>query len=447
STTIKAIAVKEGMADSEVATFNYTINITGTDTKVGGGGGGGGPVPTLIPTPAPVQPNKVENGKVTTIPVLDASSKQASASISSDDIKNALSNAEADENGIKVVGISVQKVDGASGYVQEIPFEELTKAENSQNLKITTELGSVTAPSNMLAETAGNGQKVSLAIVKADSSGIAPDVAAQIGTRPVVELNVKVDGSALSWSNEEAPVAISIPYAPSSEEKSAPEHITVLYINSSGAVSPVPSARYDSTTGQVTFKTTHFSKYAVAFVEKTFEDMDQYGWAKNSVEIMASKGVINGTSAASYTPGASVKRGDFMLLLVKALGLTAKPDGRFADVNDSDYYAGAIAVARKLGIAKGSGDGRFNPQDSITRQDMMTLIERAMKVAGKKMSVSSGTELDAFGDREKVAEYAKDSVAALVKNGIVTGSGNNINPMGNATRAETAVLIYRIYNK
>lgn len=77
----------------------------------------------------------------------------------------------------------------------------------------------------------------------------------------------------------------------------------------------------------------------------------------------------------------------------------------------------------------------------------MVLVARALKAA-KKISVTGTAEdLSSFTDVSQVAGYAVESVATLIKEGIIQGSGNMINPKGNATRAETAVMIYRIYNK
>ncbi|WP_458788496.1 S-layer homology domain-containing protein, partial [Vallitalea sediminicola] len=65
---------------------------------------------------------------------------------------------------------------------------------------------------------------------------------------------------------------------------------------------PITNGRYNTDTGKVTFTTTHFSKYAIAFVEKTFDDITNYQWAKNQIQVLASKGIINGTSNKTYAP-------------------------------------------------------------------------------------------------------------------------------------------------
>lgn len=186
----------------------------------------------------------------------------------------------------------------------------------------------------------------------------------------------------------------------------------------------------------------------VPAASKVFKDVGiEYTWASEAIDTLASKGIIKGISADTFEPKSNIKRADFILLLVRALDLTAESDSNFADVSADAYYAQALAAAKKLGIAKGMEGNRFNPEDKISRQDLMTLIDRAMEVANKELAAGTDADIAAFVDKSSIASYAVQSISTLVKNGIVTGDGTNINPLGNATRAETAVLIYRIYNK
>jgi len=180
--------------------------------------------------------------------------------------------------------------------------------------------------------------------------------------------------------------------------------------------------------------------------EKTFDDIDNYPWAREAIEYLASKGIIKGTSSTTFSPAEPVKRADFILLLVRALEFSADFDSNFADVAPNAYYYEALGIAKTLGIAQGVGDNKFNPEAAISRQDLMVLIDRAMKIAGKQLVEGDESDLDIFADKSAIAPYALKSIATLVKNGIVLGDGSLINPLGNATRAETAVLIYRVYN-
>jgi len=197
----------------------------------------------------------------------------------------------------------------------------------------------------------------------------------------------------------------------------------------------------------VTFSVTHFSQYAVVFVEKTFNDIDRFDWAKKQIEVLASKGIIKGINDKEFAPSANITRGDFILLLVRTLDLNADFKSNFVDVKLNDYYYEAIGIARKMGIALGQGNNLFNPKDTISRQDMMVLTERALRMLNKLDVASTITEIDKFQDKAQIAAYARESIEALVKEGLIIGNANQINPLGKTTRAEAAVFLYRIYNK
>lgn len=179
---------------------------------------------------------------------------------------------------------------------------------------------------------------------------------------------------------------------------------------------------------------------------KTFTDLTGYEWARMQIEALASTGVINGTSESNFSPEMNITRADFICMLVRALKLNEVTDDSFSDITSSAYYYDAVGIAKKLGIAMGKGDDLFMPKENISRQDMMVIISRAMKISGKQLD-ESASDLSGFKDSSKVATYAVNAAAQLIKAGIVTGNNGTINPEGAATRAETAVIMYRILNQ
>ena len=182
-------------------------------------------------------------------------------------------------------------------------------------------------------------------------------------------------------------------------------------------------------------------------VTPKFTDMDRYSWAKNAVETLAAEGIISGTSATTFSPGKKITRADFICLLVKALKLDADFTDNFADVNSDAYYYEAVGIAKKLGITAGTGNDKFNPKGEISRQDMMVLVVNALKAAGIKLDAGTSADMADFKDASKVAGYAQDAVAALIKAGIIKGSNNAINPSSDLIRAEAAAVIFQIYKK
>jgi len=181
---------------------------------------------------------------------------------------------------------------------------------------------------------------------------------------------------------------------------------------------------------------------------KTFEDIANYPWAKEAIETLATLGIIKGTSETTFEPGKNITRADFITLLVRTLKLTGEVVSNFDDVQQGLYYYEPIGIAKQLGIVQGVGDNKFNPTANITRQDLMVMVARALKLTNKITTTGTFEDIQTFNDASQVASYAIEGVATLIKEGIVQGTTDNlINPHGNATRAETAVIVYRIYNK
>jgi hypothetical protein len=219
-------------------------------------------------------------------------------------------------------------------------------------------------------------------------------------------------------------------------------------LDGSGNAISVPNGRYDAATGTVSFFTTHFSDYAVTYVHKTFSDLGSVEWSRKAIEVMASKGITNGTGdGTTFSPGVNITRADFMVLLIKTLGLNAEFTENFDDVKPDTYYYNAIGVARKLGIAEGCGNNLFKPAESISRQDMMVLAARALEKYQGLETAESVAVLERFSDRKEIAGYAAQSLATLIEAGLTEGSGGRLTPRANATRAEVAAFLYKIYNK
>lgn len=161
--------------------------------------------------------------------------------------------------------------------------------------------------------------------------------------------------------------------------------------------------------------------------------------------MLATKGIIRGVTDAEFNPNASITRADFTVLLVRTLGLQAEVKATFTDVAEGAYYYNAIAIAQQLGLVQGDGHA-FEPHATITRQDMMVIIARALHVLHKLEAKDEIDLLDAFEDTDHIADYAKDYIAQLTAAKLVKGSYGMLNPLAELTRAEAAVLLYRIYN-
>ena len=176
---------------------------------------------------------------------------------------------------------------------------------------------------------------------------------------------------------------------------------------------------------------------------ETFTDLANHAWAKDAIYTLKNKGIISGISDTEFAPANNIKRGDFILILTRMLGVNNEFTENFADVPESAYYYRAIGSAKAAGIAQGSGEN-FMPESSITRQDLITLAYRAFLAKGYITETDDTASLDAFADKGDISDYAGAAMASMVKAGIIQGSNGNVNPKGSATRAEVAVMCARL---
>ncbi|UJF34925.1 glycosyl hydrolase 53 family protein [Paenibacillus hexagrammi] len=389
---------------------------------------------------------KVEKGvngsiKVTQKPTLQAN-KMAMAAISADDWKQLI---EAGSNSNSAITLSIDAIDGAEGYAQSLPASVLQAAGSGQSITINTPLGSVTVPADMLlSQHLSGSDQVVIRIGKVNTASFGESLKNQLGNKPVVDLSLQASGKTIAWNNADTPVTAAIPYTPTAEELQHPNHLTVWYINDKGKAEAIPNAAYDAESNSVVFTTHHFSNYAVAYVERSFADLSGYDWAKQAVESLASKGITNGTSETSFSPQSSVTRADFLVMLMRALGLSASVDANFTDVKQGVYYYEAVGAAKKLGIAAGYEDGTFAPNAPISREDLMVLTARALKLSKNwNPQTDASTVLKSYEDASAIQPYAVQAIAALIQSGVVSGNGTGLAPQADTSRAETAVIIYR----
>ncbi|MBE6912194.1 MAG: hypothetical protein E7473_06695, partial [Ruminococcaceae bacterium] len=175
-------------------------------------------------------------------------------------------------------------------------------------------------------------------------------------------------------------------------------------------------------------------------VSARFTDLGAHAWAADAINALADKGIIKGTSENTFSPAANITRADFAILLVRAFELSSDNTENFADVDASDYFAKELAIARNTGIVNGIGDNKYAPKNTISRQDMMVIVYRAMQKLGMELE-NGDVEYTDFSD---VSDYAKEAVSALITAGLVNGKNGKIAPTDYTTRAEVAVLIKRI---
>ncbi|MFD0618107.1 S-layer homology domain-containing protein [Paenibacillus sp. GCM10027629] len=186
------------------------------------------------------------------------------------------------------------------------------------------------------------------------------------------------------------------------------------------------------------------SSYVVVENKVSFNDVESVeAWAGKQIQVAAAKGIIEGKGEGNFDPRAKVTRAEFAKMLVKALELestTAKNE--FSDVADTSWAAEYVAAASSLGIINGVGNGKFDPNAEITRAQMAAMISRALKLT--KTTVADDSVLNTFTDADAIPTSLKSDISVAVNEGLIIGSNGKFNPKGSATRAEAAVVIYRV---
>ncbi len=346
-------------------------------------------------------------------------------------------------DGSRRIAVLLPAKSGASGYAVDLPSSYLTGSDAKRFIEIVTPLGTFLLPGHMLAnnEDAKSADRVTLTFSITKAKTGAPGAA-----KFALVLLASTGGRELTFDHSGAFVEVRVPYEATAEERGHSEGLNVWHIGKDGKLSLVPSGYYDAAAREMVFKTDHYSTYAVSYFVRAFADMFKTPWAAEAVEALASKGIINGVSAQSFHPGASITRADFAKLIVAAFGFKApiSSAGSFADVGEDDYYHEAVVIAAGLGIVRGKGDGKFYPEENVTRQDMFVMMARALERAGKKLPQSATAE---YADASAIAGYAREAAAFLTEQGLLQGGGDGmLHPANESTRAEAAVLLYRLFN-
>lgn len=182
---------------------------------------------------------------------------------------------------------------------------------------------------------------------------------------------------------------------------------------------------------------------AVTAPGTTFSDVKNHA-NKAAIEALASRGIINGMGQGTFMPNKTMTRAEFAAIVTRALGLTAKDTKVFSDVPSSKWYAGYIGTANSSGIVNGVGNGKFNPEGTITRQEAAAMVARAAKRCGLDTEMDAGATKDVlaqFGDYRSVASWAKESLAFCYYTNILDQSALKIEPTKAILRCEIAQML------
>lgn len=170
-----------------------------------------------------------------------------------------------------------------------------------------------------------------------------------------------------------------------------------------------------------------------------FEDVPATYWGYDYIMDLYENGIVNGTTATLFMPEANVTRAEFTKMAAGIFGLTATSTvSQFTDVPAGEWFTPYVIAASEAGIVQGVSETEFAPNDNVTREQMAAII-------GRQLGTTS-TAAITFTDAASIEDYARPYVAALAEAGYLTGDETGaFNPKNNATRAEAAALLDRVY--
>ncbi len=185
-------------------------------------------------------------------------------------------------------------------------------------------------------------------------------------------------------------------------------------------------------------------KSGEALPSASFSDIDGVEWAKDAILYLADNGILSGVGDGIFEPNRNVKREEFAKIVTSAFAYDAdEAKISFTDVPSDAWYAFFIRQAFGEGIVNGISDDLFGVGMPITRQDLCTMAYNAALKAGKIIEIETPQEL--FADDDEISDYAKKAVYALRAAGVVSGlTDDEFAPKENATRAQAARIIYAI---
>ena len=186
-------------------------------------------------------------------------------------------------------------------------------------------------------------------------------------------------------------------------------------------------------------------------VEKKFFDLENH-WAKDDINFLVEKGIINGMSNTEFKPGEKITRAQFAKLLIGSLNMATYQgsDISFQDVPAAAWYHDYVAAAVKAGLITGYSDSIFAPDENITREQMAVIISRALEIKSNTSESNGNIEeiVNQFKDKGDISPWARQGIALAVGSGVVNGvSADTFAPKVCANRAEAAVMILRLYKK
>lgn len=408
-------------------------------------GGGGGATQTPAKAVQPVSEKTVSTDGTVAQSMALAANTQGQATLEASNVDRILK--EAKDNKATELIIKVEaKNAGGEGINLKMPASILSSAQASgvQALTVNAGVASVSIPVGSLGEISNTAKVMQLSVNQLNTDALSEEIRKVVGPQPVFDFNLFADDQKISNFSGTAPVEISVPYTLKPGE--APENAVVYFINDKGQLESLSFSRYDEKTKTMVFYTNHFSKYAIMTAESnSFEDLSGYSWADPSIRGLYARSIIKGMDNRHFAPGQTLTRGQFIKMLMGTLNLSGgENQQRFKDVPPTHWAYSSVMEAYNLKIADAAEDTFFGVDAHITREEVALIAYKAMQKKGIALKTPVGSI--PLKDMDMASDSAQQAVKTLYASGIVNGDAAGMfNPKKNLTRAEAAVIIYKLY--
>ena len=194
-------------------------------------------------------------------------------------------------------------------------------------------------------------------------------------------------------------------------------------------------------------------QYAIVLDSKShnipFTDLATGAWYEDAVAYVYRHDLMSGYSEDLFGPDNELSRAQLCQILYSMEGRPTVAGSSFSDVADGAWYSEAIRWAAGEGIVAGYDNGKFGPDDPITREQFAAMLWRYAKSEGYDVSIGENTNILSYTDASDVAEYAIPAMQWSCGVGIIngTGDGSTLSPQGEATRAQVAAMLMRFCEK
>ena len=177
-----------------------------------------------------------------------------------------------------------------------------------------------------------------------------------------------------------------------------------------------------------------------------FVDVSLDSWYYDGAAYVYEKGLMNGTSATTFSPDMTTSRAMIATILWRLEGSPVVDYAMmFDDVDPGSWYGEAVRWAASEGIVNGYGNNQFGPDDPITREQMAAMLYRYAQYRQYDVSVGENANILSYTDADQLGTWAVSAMQWACGAGIIngTGDGSTLSPQGQATRAQAAVMLMR----